>query len=124
MFLLALPMPLLAQVAEDSSATQQPQTYSQKQLDTLLAPIALYPDTLLSQILIASTYPLEVVEADHWLKQNQGMTGIIAGHRSLAKILGHQRKIIKNNEIIHQKDLGKDTEKIAELMNSYDPDSS
>jgi uncharacterized membrane protein YgcG len=35
----------------------------------------LYPDTLLSQVLMASTYPLEVVEADRWLKQNQSLTG-------------------------------------------------
>jgi uncharacterized membrane protein YgcG len=72
---LVLPMPLIAQVAEERAATQQPQTYSQEELDRLLAPIALYPDTLLSQILMASTYPLEVVEADRWLKKNQSLTG-------------------------------------------------
>jgi hypothetical protein len=44
-------------------------------LDQLLAPIALYPDALLSQILMAATYPLEVVEADRWVKQNPGLTG-------------------------------------------------
>jgi hypothetical protein len=42
---------------------------SQAELDQLLAPIALYPDSLLGQILMASTYPLEVVEADRW-RQN------------------------------------------------------
>ncbi len=72
---LALPMPLIAQVDEGSAAAQQPQTYSQEELDRLLTPIALYPDTLLSQVLMASTYPLEVVEADRWLKQNQSLTG-------------------------------------------------
>ena len=41
------------------------------QLDTLVAPVALYPDNLLAQILAASTYPLEVVEANQWLQQNQ-----------------------------------------------------
>ena len=75
MLSLVLPMPLIAQVAEERAATQQPQTYSQEELDRLLAPIALYPDTLLSQILMASTYPLEVVEADRWLKKNQSLTG-------------------------------------------------
>ena len=45
------------------------------QLDNLVAPIALYPDSLLSQILVASTYPLEIVEAEQWLQQNQGLTG-------------------------------------------------
>lgn len=43
--------------------------YTQEQLDQMLAPIALYPDTLLGQILMASTYPLELVEANRWLQQ-------------------------------------------------------
>jgi hypothetical protein len=47
----------------------------QEQLDQLVAPIALYPDPLLSNVLIASTYPLEVVQADRWLKQNQNLKG-------------------------------------------------
>src|SRR6202051_1613250 len=42
--------------------------YAAAQLDQLLAPIALYPDQLLGQMLIASTYPLEVVEAARWLQ--------------------------------------------------------
>jgi hypothetical protein len=40
-----------------------------EQLDQMLAPIALYPDPLVAQILMAATYPLEVVEADRWLQQ-------------------------------------------------------
>jgi hypothetical protein len=44
-------------------------------LDDLVAPIALYPDTILSQILAASTYPIEVVEAQQWLQQNRGLKG-------------------------------------------------
>jgi hypothetical protein len=42
--------------------------YSPQQLDQLLAPIALYPDDLLGQILMAATYPLDVVQADRWLQ--------------------------------------------------------
>jgi hypothetical protein len=42
-----------------------------EQLDQLLAPIALYPDPLIAQILMAATYPLEVVEADRWLQDSQ-----------------------------------------------------
>ena len=42
--------------------------YTPAQLDQLLAPIALYPDQLLGQILMAATYPLEVVQADRWVK--------------------------------------------------------
>ncbi len=41
----------------------------------MLAPIALYPDSLLAQIFMASTYPLEVVQADRWAKQNKNLTG-------------------------------------------------
>ena len=43
---------------------------SQDLLDSLLAPIALYPDQLLAQVLMASTYPLEVVEAARFVKAN------------------------------------------------------
>src|SRR4051812_43832177 len=45
-------------------------TFSQQDLDELMAPIALYPDALLAQVLMASTYPLEVVEAARWQKAN------------------------------------------------------
>ncbi|WP_417659046.1 DUF3300 domain-containing protein [Pseudidiomarina sp.] len=44
--------------------------YSQAELDRLLAPIALYPDSLLSHVLIAATYPLEVVQAERWVSKN------------------------------------------------------
>src|SRR5580704_9861113 len=53
----------------------QAQPLSAPQLQDLVAPIALYPDNLLSQILVASTYPLEVVEAQQWLQQNKHLTG-------------------------------------------------
>ena len=45
------------------------------ELDALVAPIALYPDNLLSQVLMASTFPLEVVHAERWLKANKKLTG-------------------------------------------------
>ena len=45
------------------------------QLGDLVAPIALYPDPLLSQILVASTYPLELVQAFQWLGRNPGLAG-------------------------------------------------
>jgi len=44
------------------------------QLDSLVSPIALYPDPLLSQVLAASTYPLEIVEAAQWLDQNSTLS--------------------------------------------------
>jgi len=45
------------------------------QLDQLVAPIALYPDPLLAEILIASVYPLDVVEAERWLEKNKQLKG-------------------------------------------------
>ena len=55
--------------------TQAAEFLPQDQLDALLAPIALYPDDLLAQVLMASTYPLEVVEAARFVQQNSGLTG-------------------------------------------------
>ncbi len=56
---------------------QQPTEESVKipaeQLDALVAPIALYPDPLLSQTLVASTYPLEISQLQQWLEKNQGL---------------------------------------------------
>src|SRR5512139_1506740 len=49
--------------------------FKQEELDQLVAPIALYPDSLLAQTLMASTYPLEVVLAGRWVKANQNLKG-------------------------------------------------
>lgn len=55
-----------------ASAGQQ--LFSQAELDQMLAPVALYPDTVLSHVLIAATYPLEIVKATRWLSAQPGMT--------------------------------------------------
>jgi hypothetical protein len=60
------PTPLDAQTSPPPAQTAP--LYQPAQLDQLLAPIALYPDELVSQILMASTYPLEVVEAERWVQ--------------------------------------------------------
>lgn len=49
--------------------------FKQAELDQMLAPVALYPDDLLTPILIAATYPLEVVQADRWVRQNKSLKG-------------------------------------------------
>ena len=49
--------------------------FSQAELDQMLAPVALYPDELLSQILMAATYPLELVEAARWASAHRGLSG-------------------------------------------------
>ncbi|HXV83614.1 MAG TPA: DUF3300 domain-containing protein [Candidatus Binatia bacterium] len=58
-----------------NAAESTEQTFKPEEIDALVAPIALYPDDLLSQIFMASTYPLEVVEASRWAKQNQNLKG-------------------------------------------------
>jgi Protein of unknown function (DUF3300) len=54
---------------------QSQQLLNSGQLDALVAPIALYPDTLIAEILMASTYPIEVVEAQRWVAAHKGLTG-------------------------------------------------
>jgi hypothetical protein len=67
-FMTAVPPGTFGQTAD------QP-TFKQEELDQLLAPVALYPDSLLAQVFMASTYPLEVVQADRWAKQNKDLKG-------------------------------------------------
>lgn len=55
-------------IAEDDAIAQE-------RLQQLLAPVALYPDTVLTHLLIASTYPLEVVQADRWRKAHPDLAG-------------------------------------------------
>ena len=63
-------------VAVSSNVTAaQPSGFSQPELDQILAPVALYPDTVLSHVLIAATYPLEVVQAARWSRSNPGFSG-------------------------------------------------
>ncbi len=61
--------------ASGNEASVQSQNLAPEQLADLVAPIALYPDPLLSQVLVASTYPLEVVEAQQWLQRNRRLRG-------------------------------------------------
>ena len=67
------------------AAGQEQKLLPPEQLDSLTAPVALYPDPLLSQVLVASTYPLEIVEAARWLKQNSNLKG-----KDLAEAAGKQ----------------------------------
>lgn len=72
MLLLLLPGTALA---EDEVQAHSNQTFSQEELAQMLSPIALYPDALLSQILMAAAYPFEVAEADRWLTNNPYVSG-------------------------------------------------
>src|SRR5262245_52209002 len=48
--------------------------FDSARLEQLVAPVAIYPDTLLMQVLMASTYPLEVVEADRFVREHPGLS--------------------------------------------------
>ncbi len=67
--------PLIALLAAPQAFARDDDAFSEGELRQLLAPVALYPDGLLSQVLIASTYPLEVVEAARWSRANPGFEG-------------------------------------------------
>jgi hypothetical protein len=75
--LILTPVMAAAQTPSPSPATPPPteQLLKPEQLDALVAPIALYPDTLLAEVLMASTYPLEVVEAARWASDNKSLKG-------------------------------------------------
>ena len=64
---------LFAITPQDTAANQEAVKLPADQLDSLVAPIALYPDPLLSQTLVASTYPLEIVQLQQWLAQNKNL---------------------------------------------------
>ncbi len=68
---LAYPAPQSSPPA--ASATGQQAKIPPEQLDSLVAPIALYPDPLLAQVLAASTYPLEIVQLQRWLEKNTNL---------------------------------------------------
>ncbi len=73
--MLVLPGGALAQDPSGAQTQAQAKAFPQEQLDQLLAPVALYPDSLLTQLLMASTYPLEVVKANNWAKANKDLKG-------------------------------------------------
>jgi len=66
---------LTLSLASVAPAQQAPESFKPEEIEALVAPIALYPDALLSQVLMASTYPLEVVQAARWVKANPSSKG-------------------------------------------------
>jgi len=62
-------------VLASGAFAQDREPFGRQELDQMLAPVALYPDPLLTQILMASTYPLEVVQASRWTRANPGLKG-------------------------------------------------
>src|SRR5215471_6912458 len=88
------PLDALPQTAPP--ATAQPagtQTFNAEQLDALVASIALYPDDLLTQLLMASTFPIEVVEAARWVEDpaHKSLTGD-ALEKARSRAVGPERE--------------------------------
>src|SRR5580700_8467012 len=65
----------MAQTSASPTATSSAQLLKPAELDQLVAPIALYPDPLLAQVLMASAYPLDIVQAERWLEANKNLKG-------------------------------------------------
>src|SRR5215469_7689954 len=70
---LLIPVGAMAQTQETSPA--QPQLLKPEELDQVVAPIALYPDNLLAQVLMASAYPIDIVQAERWLQSHKNLKG-------------------------------------------------
>jgi len=65
----------LAQTTPSTVSEPPASSFKPEEIEALVAPIALYPDALLSQVLMASTYPLEVVQAARWVKDHRDQKG-------------------------------------------------
>ena len=73
--MIAVPGVAAAQATDGKPPEPEQTLLKPEQLDALVAPIALYPDELLANVLAASTYPLEAVQADRWVKDNKNLKG-------------------------------------------------
>ena len=73
--MIAWPGIATAQTTDSKPPEPEQALLKPEQLDALVAPIALYPDELLANVLAASTYPLEAVQADRWVKDNKNLKG-------------------------------------------------
>jgi hypothetical protein len=73
--MIATPSVVLGQATDSKPSPPEQVLLKPEQLDALVAPIALYPDALVANLLAASTYPLEVVQADRWLNEHKKLKG-------------------------------------------------
>jgi hypothetical protein len=69
------PVAAMAQTSQPPAGTSGAAPLKPAQLDQLVAPIALYPDPLLAEVLMASAYPLDVVQAERWVEANKTLKG-------------------------------------------------
>src|SRR6187397_342351 len=71
--LVSAPLPSPQAATTNATTASSAPKIPNDQLDSLVAPIALYPDPLLAQVLAASTYPLEIIQLQQWLQKNPGL---------------------------------------------------
>jgi len=74
-FALFVLTPIGAMAQAPNTAASQPQLLKPEELDQLVAPIALYPDTLLAEVLMAAAYPIDIVQAERWLQSHKSLKG-------------------------------------------------
>jgi hypothetical protein len=83
--------------ASDVAASDiAPPSFTQPQLEAMVAPVALYPDPLLMEILMAATYPAEVTQAAAWVKENPGLNG-----KELDEAIADKRWDVSVNSLTH-----------------------
>ena len=73
--ILLMPFGANAQMSTTPAATSETPHLKSAELDQLVAPIALYPDTLLAEVLMASAYPVDIVQAERWVAANKSSHG-------------------------------------------------
>ncbi len=69
------PTPIMLPASSGAEVPEEAAKLTNDQLDSLVAPVALYPDPLLAQCLVASTYPIDIVAAQQWLDKNSSLKG-------------------------------------------------
>lgn len=73
--LLMLACPAVGASAQTTKPGEQANPFKPEEIEALVAQIALYPDSLVAQVLMGSTYPLEIVQAERWVEQNKALKG-------------------------------------------------
>ena len=92
-----LPAKAVAQSSPQPAASQSAAPLKPEQLEQLAAPIALYPDPLLAQVLMAATYPLEVVAAERWVTANKNSEAGGAQGSGGKEGLGQERRCARRH---------------------------
>jgi len=118
------PMVVLAQNQPSPAASPNAQSLKSQELDALVAPIALYPDDLLTSVLTASTYPLELVMADRWVNENKDLKGDqLKAEAEKQSWDGSVKSLVTRPDVLSMMSSRIDwTQKLGDAMLSQQPD--